>query len=166
MGLIDEFKEFAIKGNAIDLAVGAIIGAAFGKIVTSLTDDLIMPPVGFLVSKLTGGLAQDLTSKFVSLDGQKYASLAAAKTAGAPVLGFGSFFNTALQFLILAFAVFVMVKAINKLRRDPDPAPTAAPAPTAQEILLAEIRDLLAGGATLPPKTTPTSSTGTAVADK
>ncbi|MBC8143640.1 MAG: large-conductance mechanosensitive channel protein MscL [Armatimonadetes bacterium] len=150
MGLIDEFKEFAIKGNAIDLAVGAIIGASFGKIVTSLTDDLIMPPVGFLVSKATGGISQDLTSKFVSLDGEAYKSLAAAKAAGAPVLGFGSFFNTALQFLILAFAVFVMVKAINNLRREPDPAPTAAPAPTTEEILLGEIRDLLAGGAKLP----------------
>lgn len=162
MGLIDEFKEFAIKGNAIDLAVGAIIGAAFGKIVTSLTDDLIMPPVGYLVSTLTGGAAKDLTSKFVSLDGEKYASLAAAKTAGAPVLGFGSFFNTALQFAILAIAVFLMVKAINKLRRSPDPAPTAAPAPTTQEILLGEIRDLLAGGATLPTGAIPTLPAGTA----
>jgi large conductance mechanosensitive channel len=149
MGLIDEFKEFAVKGNAIDLAVGAIIGASFGKIVTSLTDDLIMPPVGFLVSKVTGGIAKDLTSKFVNLDPttfNTYKSLAEAKAAGAPVLAIGSFINTALQFLILAFAVFLIVKAINKLRRDPNPAPTAAPAPTTEELLLTEIRDLLAAG--------------------
>lgn len=147
MSLIDEFKEFAIKGNAIDLAVGAIIGASFGKIVTSLTDDLIMPPVGFLVSKATGGIAKDLTDKFVNLDiTTKYDSLAAAKAAGAPVLALGSFLNTALQFIILAFAVFLIVKAVNKLRRSPDPAPTAAPAPTKEESLLTEIRDLLAAG--------------------
>ncbi len=145
MSLIDEFKEFAVKGNAMDLAVGVIIGAAFAKIVTSLTEDIIMPPVGYIMS-LGGKHAKDLTSLFVSLDGGSYPSLAAAKAAGAPVIGIGSFFNTALQFLILAFVVFLIVKAFNKLRRAPDPAPTAAPAPTPQEVLLTEIRDLLAAG--------------------
>lgn len=155
MGLIDEFKEFAIKGNAIDLAVGAIIGAAFGKIVTSLTDDLIMPPVGFLAS-LGGAQAKNFAEFRIPLSAAGIASsVADAKKAGLPVLYVGSFLNTALQFLILAFAVFLLVKAINKLRRDPDPAPTAAPAPTAQEILLAEIRDLLAAGKSIDPTTVP-----------
>lgn len=154
MGLIDEFKEFAIKGNAMDLAVGAIIGAAFGKIVTSLTDDLIMPPVGLLTS-LGGNAAKNFTDFGVSLSANPVAvtSLAKAKADGIPFLAIGSFLNNLLQFAILAFAVFLIVKAVNKLRRDPDPAPTAAPAPTKEETLLTEIRDLLAAGRTVPPAT-------------
>ncbi len=155
MGLIDEFKEFAIKGNAIDLAVGAIIGASFGKIVTSLTDDLIMPPVGYLVS-LGGAHAKNFSDFIVPLSPDAVGLAAAdAKAKGLPVLYLGSFLNTALQFLILAFAVFLLVKAINKLRRSPDPAPTAAPAPTKEESLLTEIRDLLAAGKPLGDVTVP-----------
>ena len=155
MGLIDEFKEFAIKGNAIDLAVGAIIGAAFGKIVTSLTDDLIMPPIGAL-TKLTGGAAGNFSDWGLALTtGDTFTtSMADAKAAKIPFLAVGAFSNTLLQFAILAFAVFLMVKAINKLRRDPNPAPTAAPAPTTEEVLLGEIRDLLAKNAS---GTVPTS---------
>lgn len=153
MSLVDEFKEFAIKGNAIDLAVGAIIGAAFGKIVTSLTDDLIMPPIGAL-TKLTGGAAGNFTDWGLALaTGDTFTtSMADAKAAKIPFLAVGAFLNTTLQFAILAFAVFMIVKAINKLRRDPDPAPTAAPAPTTEEVLLGEIRDLLAknGGGAVP----------------
>ncbi|RYG94169.1 MAG: large-conductance mechanosensitive channel protein MscL [Alphaproteobacteria bacterium] len=148
MGLVQEFKEFAIKGNAMDLAVGAIIGAAFGKIVASLTDDMIMPPVGWLVSKASGSGLKDLSDKFVSLDGTTYDTLKQAKDAGAPILSYGAFLNTALQFLILAFAVFLIVKAVNSLRRKPEQISDAAPAPTKEETLLTEIRDLLAAGKT------------------
>jgi large conductance mechanosensitive channel len=151
MGLVQEFKEFAIKGNAMDLAVGAIIGAAFGKIVTSVTDDLIMPPIGWLIGKASGSGLKDLSTKYLPLDGQfdAYPSYAAAKAAGAPVIGYGSFLNTALQFLILAFAVFMIVKAVNTLRRQPEPVvPDVPPAPTKEEALLTEIRDLLAAGKT------------------
>ena len=145
MGLIDEFKEFAIKGNAIDLAVGAIIGASFGKIVTSLTDDLIMPPIGAM-TKLAGGAAGNFSDWGLAItSADKFTtSMADAKAAKIPFLAVGAFANTMLQFAILAFAVFLMVKAINRLRRDPNPAPTAAPAPTTEEVLLGEIRDLLA----------------------
>ena len=120
--LLTSSKSLPLRGNAIDLAVGAIIGAAFGKIVASLTDDLIMPPVGFLVSKIAGGTLKGLSDKFVIIDPNAkgvYNSLAEAKAAGVPVLAYGSFINVAIQFLILAFAVFMIVKAINNLRRAP-----------------------------------------------
>ncbi len=155
MGLIDEFKEFAIKGNAIDLAVGAIIGAAFGKIVTSLTDDLIMPPIGIITS-LGSKTAKNFTDFGIPLTGDwKNApfTLTSAKANSIPFLAIGSFLNSLLQFALLAFAVFILVKAINKLRRDPNPAPTAAPAPTTEEVLLTEIRDLLAAGKSVDPAT-------------
>lgn len=150
MGLIDEFKEFAIKGNAMDLAVGAIIGAAFGKIVTSLTDDLIMPPVALLTSfggKAVSNFAEyGIPMSVEALSSSANFNIAVAKAEKIPFLAVGSFLNNVLQFAILAFAVFLIVKAVNRLRRDPDPAPTAAPAPTKEETLLTEIRDLLAAG--------------------
>lgn len=145
MRLAQEFREFAIKGNAFDLAVGVIIGAAFGKIVTSMVNDIIMPPIG----KLMGGVSfKDL---FVNLDpsktgegGAAIASLEQAKAAGVPVIAFGNFINTVIDFLIVAMCVFLAVKAINTLKRKPAPVREGPPLePPPQEKLLGEIRDLL-----------------------
>ena len=131
-----EFKEFAVKGNVMDLAVGVIIGAAFGKIVDSVVGDLIMP----LVSKVTGGL--DFSNYFVPLAGQTAATLADAKKAGA-VFAYGNFITVAINFIILAFIIFLMVKQINKLKKEAPPV-VAAPAPTPEDVmLLREIRDSL-----------------------
>src|SRR5512147_1063673 len=116
MGMISEFKEFAVKGNVIDLAVGFILGAAFGKIVTSLVNDIVMPPIGMLL----GGV--NFADLFISLDGKSYASLAAAQAAGAPVIAYGSFINVIIEFLIIALALFFVIKAINRLKRQEPPA--------------------------------------------
>jgi len=137
--MLKEFKEFAMKGNVIDLAVGVVIGGAFGGIVTSLVNDVLMPPIGLL----TGGV--DFSNLFVTLrDGVKaagpYASLAEAKAAGAVTLNLGVFANTVIQFSIVAFAIFLLVRAVNRLRRQEPPPPAETPR---QEVLLAEIRDLL-----------------------
>jgi large conductance mechanosensitive channel len=117
MGMISEFKEFAVKGNVIDLAVGFILGAAFGKIVTSLVNDIIMPPIGMLL----GGV--NFADLFISLDGKSYTSLEVAQAAGAPVIAYGSFINVIIEFLIIALALFFMIKAINRLKRQQPPAP-------------------------------------------
>ena len=120
--MLKEFKEFAMRGNVLDMAVGIIIGAAFGKIVASMVDDMLMPPIG----KLMGGV--DFTNLFVSLSGQHYDSLAAAKAAGAATINYGLFLNTIINFLIVAFAIFLLVKQVNRLQKPvPAPAP-AAPA--------------------------------------
>jgi large conductance mechanosensitive channel len=108
MGMISEFKEFALKGNVMDLAVGVVIGAAFGKITTSLVEDIINPVIGLLLGKV------DLTQLYVALDGKTYENLAAAKKAGAAVLGYGNFMNNVLQFLIVAFVIFMVIKQINR----------------------------------------------------
>ncbi|MFZ9933245.1 MAG: large conductance mechanosensitive channel protein MscL [Chthoniobacterales bacterium] len=134
--MIQEFKTFIAKGNALDLAVGVVIGAAFGKIVASLVDDIIMPVISLLLGKV------DFSQYFVSLDGADYATLAAAKEAGAATLNYGNFVTLIIQFLIIAWAVFLVVKGINALKRE-EAAKPAAPAPTAEEKLLGEIRDLL-----------------------
>ena len=139
MGMAAEFKEFAVKGNVIDLAVGVIIGGAFGKIVDSIVGDLIMP----LVSKVFGGL--DFSNYFMPLVGQTATTLAEARKGGA-VLAYGSFVTVALNFLILAFIIFLMVKQINRLKKEAPPAAAApaAPAPTPEDVvLLREIRDSL-----------------------
>lgn len=137
MGFMTEFKEFASKGNVVDLAVGVIIGGAFGKIVSSLVDDVVMP----VVSKIFGGL--DFSNYFIPLAGQTATVLAEAKKTGA-VLAYGSFITVALNFLILAFIIFIMVKQINRLKREAPAAPPAPPAPTPEDvILLREIRDAL-----------------------
>ncbi len=134
MGFMTEFREFAVKGNVIDLAVGVIIGGAFGKIVDSLVGDVIMP----LISKVFGGL--DFSNYFIPLAGQTATTLAEAKKAGA-VFAYGSFITVALNFMILAFIIFLMVKQINRLKKE---APAAPPAPPAEDIvLLREIRDAL-----------------------
>ena len=116
MGFISEFKEFAVKGNVIDLAVGFVLGAAFGKIVTSLVNDIIMPPIGMLL----GGV--NFTDLFISLDGKSYASLEIAQAAGAPVIAYGAFINIIIEFLIIALALFFVIKAINRLKRQEPPA--------------------------------------------
>lgn len=136
MGFMTEFKEFAVKGNVVDLAVGVIIGGAFGKIVDSVVTDLIMPLVGLAI----GGL--DFSNYFLQLSGTPAATLAEAKKAGA-VFAYGSFITILLNFIILAFIIFVMIKQMNRLKRQEAAAP-AAPPPTPEDIvLLREIRDSL-----------------------
>lgn len=137
MKIAQEFREFISRGNVVDLAVGVIIGAAFGKIVTSLVNDVIMPPIGALMKGI------NFNSLFICLDGKTYDSLEAAKKAGAPVIGYGAFINTAIEFLIVAACVFVLVKAVNKIKRVVPETPAAPPPPTKSEALLTEIRDLL-----------------------
>ena len=139
MGFIKEFKEFAMKGNVMDMAVGVIIGGAFGKIVTSLVNDVLMP----IISLCTGGI--DFTNLFVNLsDDTKYATLAAAQEAGASVFAYGSFIQNIIDFIIIAFCIFLMIKGMNKLnRKKEEPEQPAEPAVPTQEELLAEIRDLL-----------------------
>ena len=136
MGFIKEFKEFAVKGNVMDMAVGVIIGGAFGKIVTSLVNDVLMP----LVSLGTGGI--DFTDLFINLGEGNYSTLAAAKEAGAAVFAYGQFIQNIIDFIIIAFCIFLMIKGMNKLKKKEEPAPEAPAGPT-QEELLAEIRDLL-----------------------
>ena len=136
MGILKEFKDFAVKGNAIDMAIGIIIGAAFGKIVSSLVKDVIMPPVGLLL----GGV--DFSNLFLDLSGKGYPTLAAAAAAGAPVLTFGVFFNNVIDFLIIAFVIFLMVKQINRMKKKEDVKPTEPKKPTTEDLLM-EIRDLL-----------------------
>jgi large conductance mechanosensitive channel len=138
MSVLSEFREFAVKGNVVDLAVGVIIGGAFGKIVDSLVNDLIMPVIG----AVTGGI--DFSNKFIPLAGQTAATLVEAKKGGA-VLAYGSFLTAVIYFVILAFVIFMMVKQINRMKREPVAAPPAPPAPPAEDIvLLREIRDALA----------------------
>ena len=138
MSMASEFKQFALKGNVMDLAVGVIIGGAFGKIVDSLVGDVIMPIVG----KIFGGL--DFSNYFLPLAGQTATVLADAKKAGA-VLAYGNFITVAINFAILAFIIFMMVKQMNRLKKAEPPPPPAAPAPTPEDVLLLrQIRDSLA----------------------
>ena len=137
MGMVSEFKQCAVKGNVVDMAVGIIIGGAFGTIVKSLVSDVIMPPVGLLL----GGV--DFSSLFLVLGAGSYESLDAAKEAGAATINYGVFINNVISFLIVAFAVFLLVKSINSLKRQEEAKPAAPPKPSAEETLLGEIRDLL-----------------------
>ena len=140
MSILSEFKEFAVKGNVIDLAVGVIIGGAFGKIVDSLVADIIMPLVGLVFGKL------DFSYLYVVLGTAPAGvanTLADLKKAGVPVLAYGNFITIAVNFVILAFIIFMMVKQINRLKRSEEPAPAAAPATPEDVILLREIRDSL-----------------------
>jgi len=120
--MLKEFKEFALRGSVVDLAIGVVLGAAFGKIVTSLTNDIIMPPIGLLL----GGV--NFTDLFISLDGNTYASLAVAQAAGAPTINYGIFINTIIDFIIVTFVIFLIVRQINRMKRTPSPA-----APTSKE---------------------------------
>ena len=117
--MLREFREFAMRGNVVDLAVGIIIGAAFGKIITSLVNDILMPPIGLLLGQV------DFSSLFINLSGQPYASLAEARAAGAPTINYGAFLNTVIDFLIVAFAIFLLVRSINRLSRQWEQAPAA-----------------------------------------
>jgi len=133
-----EFKEFAVKGNVLDMAVGIIIGGAFGTIVKSFVSDIIMPPIG----QMLGGV--DFSNLFHVLGGGgSFDSLAAAQEAGAATINYGLFINNCISFLIVAFAVFMMVRAVNSMRRQEEAAPAAPPEPSAEEKLLIEIRDVL-----------------------
>lgn len=140
--MLEEFKEFAIKGNMLDMAVGIIIGAAFGTIVTSLVNDVLMPPIGLAL----GGV--DFSDMFTVLTqgdpAGPYATLAAAQEAGAVTINWGIFVNAMISFLIVAIAVFLVVRSFNKLKREEEEAPAAPPEPSREEVLLGEIRDLLA----------------------
>jgi large conductance mechanosensitive channel len=130
MSVLQEFKDFAVKGNVVDMAVGIIIGAAFGKIVSSAVADVVMPPIGLML----GG---------VDFSDLAFTLRAATAEAPAVVIGYGKFIQTAVDFIIVAAAVFLLVKGVNSLRRKEQAAPAAPPAPSAEEILLTEIRDLL-----------------------
>ena len=136
--MLKEFKEFAMRGNVMDMAVGIIIGAAFGKIVASFVGDVLMPPLGLLL----GGV--DFTNLFVSLDGSAHATLAEAKEAAAVTLNYGAFVQTVVDFVIVAFAIFMMVKWMNSLTKKKEAAPAPPPEASTEEKLLTEIRDLLA----------------------
>ena len=136
MGFVKEFKEFAMKGNVMDMAVGVIIGGAFGKIVSSLVSDVLMP----LIGKVTGGVS--FTDLFINLGDGEYSTLAAAQEAGAAVLAYGQFIQNIIDFIIIAFCIFLMIKGMNKLKKE-EPAEPEAPAGPTQEELLTEIRDLL-----------------------
>jgi large conductance mechanosensitive channel len=131
-----EFRDFAMRGNAIDLAVGIIVGAAFTTIVNSLVNDIIMPPLGLII----GGI--DFSDFFVTLKGGSYPTLAAAKAAGAVTINYGQFINAIIRFSIVAFAIFLLVRQINHLFR-PREAPPEPPSPPREELLLTEIRDIL-----------------------
>jgi large conductance mechanosensitive channel len=135
--MFKEFKQFIMRGNVIDLAVGVIIGAAFGRIVTSLVEDIIMPPIGLAL----GGV--DFTDLFITLSGGEYQSLAQAKEAGAATVNYGLFITTVIQFLIVAFAVFILVQQVNRMFRRAEAKGETAPQPTQEVKLLTEIRDLL-----------------------
>jgi large conductance mechanosensitive channel len=119
--MLKEFRDFAMRGNVVDMAVGIVIGAAFGKIVSSFVNDVLMPPIGLLLGKV------DFSNLFINLSGQPFESVAAAKAAGAPTINYGMFFNTVLDFAIVAFAIFIVIKQMNRLRQ---PAPQAPSAPT------------------------------------
>jgi large conductance mechanosensitive channel len=144
MSMLKEFKEFAMKGSVVDLAVGVIIGVAFGKVVTSVVNDVIMPPIG----KVMGGV--NFSDLFINLDPSKLAkdgsiikSLAQAKEAGAAVIAYGSFINTVIDFTIVALCIFIIVKLMNSLKKKPTPVAPAPVEPTREENLLGEIRDIL-----------------------
>jgi len=135
MAIVKEFKEFAMRGNVVDLAVGVIIGAAFGKIVTSLVSDIIMPPIGYIM----GGIDFN-DKKYVLVEGDT------AKKVAEVAIRYGTFVNTLIDFIIVAFCIFMVVKAINSMKKPVEEAPAADPAPTNEEVLLTQIRDLLAKG--------------------
>ncbi len=140
MGFVSEFKEFISKGNVLDLAVGVIIGAAFGKIVTSLTDDIIMPIVGLALGKV------DFANLFIAMNRQHYATLEEAKKAGIGTINYGLFLNALINFLIIAFIIFMIVKAANKMKKAPVEVVAVPAGPTTDQRLLMDIRDALRTG--------------------
>ena len=140
MGIMQEFKDFAIKGNVVDMGVGIVIGAAFTSIVTSFVQDIVNPIIGLF----TGGV--DFSNLFINLSGQEVASAAKAKEDGLAVITYGNFINAIIAFIIVAWILFMIIKAVNKMKAEEvaEPEPEADPEPTAEEKLLTEIRDLLA----------------------
>lgn len=136
-GLLKEFREFAMRGNVLDMAIGIIIGAAFGGIVNSLVSDVMMPPIGLLMGSL------DFSSLYINLSGVDYASLSEAQAAGAPVIRYGQFINQVINFIIVAFAIFILIKQVNRFKKKEEAAPAAPPPPAPDVVLLTEIRDLL-----------------------
>jgi len=132
--MLKEFRDFALRGNVVDMAVGIIIGAAFGTIVKSLVSDVIMPPIGLMLGNI------DFSNLFVTLAGEAHPTLAAARKAGATTLNYGVFINTVISFVIVAFCVFLLIKQMNKLKQKEAEKPAEPPK---QEVLLEEIRDLL-----------------------
>lgn len=137
MSMMSEFKDFAMRGNVIDMAVGIVIGGAFGKIVSSFVSDILMPPIG----KLLGGV--DFTQLFINLSDTSYESLALAQEAGAPTINYGNFIQTMLDFIIIAFAIFMVIKAMNSMKKKEEEAPAEPPKPSDEVLLLQEIRDSL-----------------------
>jgi large conductance mechanosensitive channel len=135
--MLKEFREFALKGNMVDLAIGVIIGAAFGGLVQSIVNDILMPIIGLV----TGGV--DFSQIFVQLKGAPAATLEEARKNGS-TLAYGNFITLLINFLIVAWVLFMVVKAMNRMKRQPPPAPATPPAPSREEVLLKEIRDLLA----------------------
>jgi len=133
--MLKEFRDFAMRGNVLDMAIGVIIGGAFGKIVSSLVSDVLMPPLGLLLGKV------DFSSLFLNMSGTPQPSLAAAKAAGAPTLNYGVFLQSVFDFIIIAFVIFMLVKQVNRFKKEAPPAPPAGP--TNEEKLLMEIRDAL-----------------------
>jgi large conductance mechanosensitive channel len=135
--MLKEFRDFAMRGNVLDMAIGVIIGGAFGKIVSSLVSDVLMPPIGLLMGKV------DFSSLFINLSGTPQPSLTAAKAAGTPTLNYGVFLQSLFDFVIIAFVIFLLVKQVNRFKKEAPPAPPAGP--TNEEKLLMEIRDALKG---------------------
>ncbi len=136
-GFVGEFKEFLIKGNVVDMAVGFIFGAAFSTVVKSLVNNVVMPPIGLLLGKV------DFSALYVALDGKTYDSLKAAEEAGAPIIKYGVFINDLISFVILGLVIFVGIKAINKMKREDKEEKEEAPKKSDEVVLLEEIRDLL-----------------------
>ena len=136
--MLKEFKDFAMRGNVVDLAVGFILGGAFSTIVSSLVKDVIMPPVGLMM----GGV--DFSGLFYSLDGQAYESLAAAQEVGAATINYGLFINNVISFIVVGLALFFLIKGMNSMKKKEEATPAAPPKPSNEEVLLAEIRDRLA----------------------
>ena len=138
--MLNEFKNFAMRGNVVDMAVGIIIGGAFGKIVSSLVNDIIMPPIG----KAMGNV--DFSQLFINLSDQSFASLSAAQEAGAATINYGVFINTVLDFVIVAFAIFMVIRGLNKMKKKEEEKPAEAPKPSEEVVLLQQIRDSLQSG--------------------
>ncbi|MGI9233213.1 MAG: large conductance mechanosensitive channel protein MscL [Woeseiaceae bacterium] len=137
MTMLDEFKQFAMRGNVVDMAVGIIIGGAFGKIISSFVADVIMPPIGMLMGNV------DFSQLFINLSDVTYETLAAAKEAGAPTINYGVFLNTVLDFLIIAFAIFMVIRGMNKMKKQEEEKPAEPAKPSEEVQLLTDIRDAL-----------------------
>ena len=135
--MLQEFKKFAMRGNVVDMAVGIIIGAAFGKIVSSLVNDVIMPPIGMMMGNVV------FSQLFINLSGEDYATLAAAQEAGAATINYGVFINAVLDFVIVAFAIFMVIRGMNKMKKAEEEKPAEPPKPSEEVLLLQEIRDAL-----------------------